>query len=86
MSPSLSRNLRLSSPARRSLSSLISPQLVSSIFIFTSTASKAWRVVVYRFWPEHVELEKIKEGDQRLVAAALVWDKTWRVTPAWHFR
>jgi SagB-type dehydrogenase family enzyme len=26
---------------------------------------------VYRFWPEHSELEKIKEGDQRLVAAAL---------------
>lgn len=26
---------------------------------------------VYRFWPEHVELQKIKEGDQRLVAAAL---------------
>ena len=26
---------------------------------------------VYRFWPEHAELEKIKEGDQRLVAAAL---------------
>ena len=26
---------------------------------------------VYRYWPEHVELEKIKEGDQRLVAAAL---------------
>jgi SagB-type dehydrogenase family enzyme len=26
---------------------------------------------VYRFWPEHAELEKISEGDQRLVAAAL---------------
>jgi SagB-type dehydrogenase family enzyme len=26
---------------------------------------------VYRYWPEHAELEKIKEGDQRLVAAAL---------------
>jgi SagB-type dehydrogenase family enzyme len=26
---------------------------------------------VYRFWPEHAELEKIKEGHQRLVAAAL---------------
>jgi SagB-type dehydrogenase family enzyme len=26
---------------------------------------------VYRYWPEHVELEKIKEGDQRLVAASL---------------
>jgi SagB-type dehydrogenase family enzyme len=26
---------------------------------------------VYRYWPEHVELEKIKEGDQRLVTAAL---------------
>jgi SagB-type dehydrogenase family enzyme len=26
---------------------------------------------VYRYRPEHVELEKIKEGDQRLVAAAL---------------
>ena len=26
---------------------------------------------VYRYWPEHEELEKIKEGDQRLVAAAL---------------
>jgi SagB-type dehydrogenase family enzyme len=26
---------------------------------------------VYRFWSEHAELEKIKEGDQRLVAAAL---------------
>ncbi len=26
---------------------------------------------VYRYWPEHSELEKIKEGDQRLVAAAL---------------
>ena len=39
------RNLRLSSPARKNLSSLISPQLVSSTFIFTSTASKAWRVV-----------------------------------------
>ena len=26
---------------------------------------------VYRFWPEHAELQKIKEGDQRLVAAAL---------------
>lgn len=26
---------------------------------------------VYRYWPEHDELEKIKEGDQRLVAAAL---------------
>jgi SagB-type dehydrogenase family enzyme len=26
---------------------------------------------VYRFWPEHAELEIIKEGDQRLVAAAL---------------
>src|ERR1700685_3968407 len=26
---------------------------------------------VYRYWPEHLELEKIKEGDQRLVAAAL---------------
>ncbi len=26
---------------------------------------------VYRYWPEHTELEKIKEGDQRLVAAAL---------------
>jgi hypothetical protein len=23
---------------------------------------------VYRYWPEHTELEKIKEGDQRLVA------------------
>jgi SagB-type dehydrogenase family enzyme len=26
---------------------------------------------VYRFWPEHAELERIKLGDQRLVAAAL---------------
>jgi SagB-type dehydrogenase family enzyme len=26
---------------------------------------------VYRFWPEHAELEKIKEGHQSLVAAAL---------------
>jgi SagB-type dehydrogenase family enzyme len=26
---------------------------------------------VYRFWPEHAELEKIKLGDQRMVAAAL---------------
>jgi SagB-type dehydrogenase family enzyme len=26
---------------------------------------------VYRYWPEHAELEKIKEGDQRLKAAAL---------------
>ena len=26
---------------------------------------------VYRFWPEHAELEKIKDGDQRLVATAL---------------
>src|SRR6202166_1980139 len=26
---------------------------------------------VYRYWPEHAELEKIKEGDQRLAAAAL---------------
>jgi SagB-type dehydrogenase family enzyme len=26
---------------------------------------------VYRYWPEHDELEKIKEGDQRLVSAAL---------------
>ncbi len=26
---------------------------------------------VYRYWPEHGELEKIKAGDQRLVAAAL---------------
>ena len=26
---------------------------------------------VYRYWPEHAELEKIKEGDQRLIAAAL---------------
>jgi SagB-type dehydrogenase family enzyme len=26
---------------------------------------------VYRFWPEHAELEKIREGDQQLVAAAL---------------
>jgi SagB-type dehydrogenase family enzyme len=26
---------------------------------------------VYRYWPEQAELEKIKEGDQRLVAAAL---------------
>jgi len=26
---------------------------------------------VYRYWLEHAELEKIKEGDQRLVAAAL---------------
>jgi SagB-type dehydrogenase family enzyme len=26
---------------------------------------------VYRYWPEHSELEKIKEGDQRLIAAAL---------------
>ncbi|MGA8452900.1 MAG: SagB/ThcOx family dehydrogenase [Candidatus Acidiferrales bacterium] len=25
----------------------------------------------YRYWPEHAELEKIREGDQRLVAAAL---------------
>jgi SagB-type dehydrogenase family enzyme len=26
---------------------------------------------VYRYWPEHAELEKIREGDQRLVAASL---------------
>ncbi len=26
---------------------------------------------VYRFWPEHAELERIKAGDQRLVAAPL---------------
>jgi SagB-type dehydrogenase family enzyme len=26
---------------------------------------------VYRYWPEHAELEKIKQGDQRIVAAAL---------------
>jgi SagB-type dehydrogenase family enzyme len=26
---------------------------------------------VYRYWPERAELEKIKEGDQRLIAAAL---------------
>jgi SagB-type dehydrogenase family enzyme len=26
---------------------------------------------VYRYWPEHAELERIKEGDQRLPAAAL---------------
>jgi SagB-type dehydrogenase family enzyme len=26
---------------------------------------------VYRYWPEHAELERIKAGDQRLVAAAL---------------
>jgi len=25
----------------------------------------------YRYWPEHAELENIKQGDQRLVAAAL---------------
>src|SRR5271156_5280055 len=25
----------------------------------------------YRYWPEHVELENMKQGDQRLVAAAL---------------
>jgi SagB-type dehydrogenase family enzyme len=25
----------------------------------------------YRYWPEHAELEKTKEGDQRLIAAAL---------------
>jgi hypothetical protein len=28
---------------------------------------------VYLYWPEHVELEKIREGDQRLVTAALSW-------------
>jgi SagB-type dehydrogenase family enzyme len=26
---------------------------------------------VYRYWPEHAELEKIKEADQRLAAASL---------------
>lgn len=26
---------------------------------------------VYRYWPEHAELEKIREGDQRVAAAAL---------------
>jgi len=26
---------------------------------------------VYRYWPEHAELEKIKDGDQRLAVAAL---------------
>lgn len=26
---------------------------------------------LYRYWPEHVELERMKEGDQRLAAAAL---------------
>jgi SagB-type dehydrogenase family enzyme len=26
---------------------------------------------VYRYWPEHAELEMLKQGDQRLVAAAL---------------
>jgi SagB-type dehydrogenase family enzyme len=26
---------------------------------------------VYRYWPEHAELEKIKDGDQRLAAASL---------------
>jgi SagB-type dehydrogenase family enzyme len=26
---------------------------------------------VYRYWPEHAELERIKEGDQRVAAAAL---------------
>jgi SagB-type dehydrogenase family enzyme len=26
---------------------------------------------VYRYWPDHSELEKVKEGDQRLVAASL---------------
>jgi SagB-type dehydrogenase family enzyme len=40
-----SRNLRLSSQAQRSLSSLISLQLVSSNYIFTFTALKAWRGV-----------------------------------------
>jgi hypothetical protein len=25
------------------------------------------------YWPEHGELEKIREGDQRLVTAALSW-------------
>ncbi len=44
-SRSPSRNLRLSSPVQRSLSSPISLQLVSSTCIFTSTASKAWRRV-----------------------------------------
>jgi SagB-type dehydrogenase family enzyme len=26
---------------------------------------------LYRYWPEHAELERIKEGDQRLAAASL---------------
>ncbi len=26
---------------------------------------------VYRYWPEHAELQRIKEGDQRVAAAAL---------------
>jgi hypothetical protein len=26
---------------------------------------------VYRYWPEHSELEKIKHGDRRLIAASL---------------
>jgi len=63
--------LRLSSQAQRSLSSPISLQLVSSNYIFTFTALKALARGVYRYWPEHAELEIIKQGDQRLVAAAL---------------
>jgi hypothetical protein len=35
---------------------------------------------VYRYWPEHAELEKIKEGDQRAVSQIHQPQRTRRIT------
>ena len=40
---------------------------------------------VYRFWPDHAELERIKAGTNAWWRQPSVWDKTWRGMLAWHF-
>ena len=77
--------LRLFSPLHKSVTS---PTLPTSRFVHLYVyvhRVEGLTPGVYRYWPEHAELEKIKEGDAGLRRLS-VWDKTWRVTLVWHFR
>ena len=71
VSRSPSRNLRLSCPPQRSrLFADFATARFVHLYLYVHRV-EGLAPGVYRYWPEHAELEKIKEGDQRLVAAAL---------------
>jgi len=76
-SRSPSRNLRLSCPPQGSVCFADSLHIVTSIFIFTSIASKAWIPVFIASGRSMQSLERIKQGTSAWWRQPSVWDKTW---------